>query len=197
MENEAPKRRGRPRKNVLPDDLMVEAARPVSPDRPPLRDALRDEDPRAALARRVAEIESVIGDADFDSADEFAIDKRTIPDGWDYEWKTFRVLGQEDHTGLNQLKKTGWEFVPASRHPNLMPKGNHEVIERKGMVLMERPAVITERFREKDRRNARNSIQIREQQLSSAPDGQFDRNHSQVKPKINRGYEPMPVPKDA
>jgi hypothetical protein len=62
---------------------------------------------------------------------------------------------------------------------------------------MERPAVITERFREKDRRNARNSIQIREQQLSSAPDGQFDRNHSQVKPKINRGYEPMPVPKDS
>ena len=91
MENEAPKRRGRPRKNVLPEDQIIEAARIASPERPPLRDALRDEDPRAALARRVAEIESVIGDADFDSADEFAIDKRTIPDGWDYEWKTFRA----------------------------------------------------------------------------------------------------------
>lgn len=190
----APRRRGRPPKNrdVTPEEGIVVAP---SPERRPLRDPLRDEDPRAAAERRAREIMNHIGDADAGS-DEFYVEPRVIPDGWTYEWKRHSVLGAEDHTYMTHLKRTGWEEVPASRHPEMMPKGNYEFITRKGMILMQRPAVITDEFRRRELREARERVRVREQQLASAPEGQFGREHSQVRPKINKGYEPMPIPDD-
>jgi hypothetical protein len=50
--------------------------------------------------------------------------------------------------------------------------------------------------RQADARKAREQIRAKEAQLSSAPDGQFTRDHDRVKPKINKGFEPMPIPQD-
>ena len=69
-------------------------------------------------------------------------------------------------------------------------------VERKGMILMLRPKQITDMVRQADARRARDQIRAKEAQLSSAPDGQFTRDHAQIKPKINKGYEPMPIPQD-
>jgi hypothetical protein len=79
----------------------------------------------------------------------------------------------------------------------MMPaNGNYHTIERKGMQLMMRPKVITEQVRNIDQRNAKEQVKHKEAQLGSAPEGQFGRDHAQVKPKISRGYEPMPIPQD-
>ena len=81
--------------------------------------------------------------------------------------------------------------------PELMPAGyKGNTVERKGMILMMRPKRITDMVRQADARKARDQIRAKETQLSSAPDGQFTRDHNQVKPKIGKSYEPMPIPQD-
>jgi len=198
MENSAPKRRGRPpvkavtnKEAPLLDAVPVAETAPVS-SRAPVRPALREEDPRARAAKRAAEIKGHIGDLD-EGTDEFLAP--TPPDGWTYEWKTKTVLGQENPAYQVQLQRTGWEPVPTSRHPQMMP-GDHKYanIERKGMILMERPKVITDEVVAIDRKRARDQINHKKAQLGEAKEGQFGRDHASVKPKISNSYEPIPVP---
>jgi hypothetical protein len=180
------KRRGRPRK------IDTEINEVVS-NRPPMRAEMREPDPRTAAAKRAQEILGNIGQVD-DGVDDYRTPK--APDGWTYEWKRKTILNQEDPAYMTALARTGWEPVPATRHPEMMPIGAMHSIERKGMILMERPAEITRQFEEADKRRARLQMRAKEEQLGSAPQGQFERNHAQAAPKINKSYEPMPIPKD-
>jgi hypothetical protein len=110
------------------------------------------------------------------------------------------------------LARTGWEAVPRSRHPELMPIGTPEqVITRKGCILMERPQVVTDKVKELDRRAARNQVMFKEQQLREAPvsarDPETGKVYSgadlQLGPRANKheslvnirkSVEPIPVP---
>jgi hypothetical protein len=106
-------------------------------------------------------------------------------------------MGMEDPAYQVQIARMGWEPVPASRHPNMMPEGNkYLIIERKGMVLMERPLEITQEAQQIERQRARNQIRQKEAQLAAAPEGTLTRDHAQVKPKINKTFEAIPIPKD-
>ena len=194
-------RRGRPPKDKVQAKVgeavvTEEAHEPVAPvvDRPAMRPPMRDDDPRTAAARRAAEIRQHRGGTMDDGIDEFAAPPP--PDGWSYEWKRKSVMGQEDHGYQVKLAHDGWEPVPTSRHPHMMPEGNHPTIERKGQVLMMRPKVITDEMREVEIRRARQQVRSKEQQLTQAPDGQFERNDPRVRPQIKKGYEPMEVPKE-
>jgi hypothetical protein len=194
------KRRGRPPKAapVVKETAgeaieAVEAAPAV--ERPSMRPTMREEDPRAAAARRAAEIRANMNPDD-DGVDEFKLPP--APDGWTYEWKTKSVMGAINHAHLTELKRQGWDEVPTERHPEEMPIGGaHPVIERKGMILMQRPTVIVEDARRAQLMKARSQVKFKEEQLSGTPEGGLGhRNHEQVKPRISKGYEPMPVPKD-
>lgn len=192
METEAPRRRGRPRK----DQTSPSNAELATIERPSIRTEMRERDPRAEAARRAAEILGHVGNLD-EGTDDFYVDPAKIPDGWTYEWKRKTVYGQEDPAYQVQLARTGWTPVPASRHPEMMPAaGGFQCIERKGLTLMERPTIVQDQIVQVNQRRARDQVRVKEQQLSSAPDGQFGRDHSQVKPKINKGYEPVPIPND-
>ena len=180
------KRRGRPRK-VIPETVETVSTRQ------PMRAEMREPDPRSAAAKRAQEILDNIGQAD-EGQDDFRTP--TAPDGWTYEWKRNTLFNQEDPAYMTSLLRTGWEAVPAKRHPEMMPIGASKSIERKGMILMERPAEVTRKFEEADKRRARLQMRAKEEQLGSAPQGQFGRDHAQAAPKINKSYEPLPVPKD-
>lgn len=162
-----------------------------------MRPAMREEDPRTRAARRAEEIRNHLGGLD-DGTDEFFIDPRDIPPGWSYEWKRKTVLGQEDPAYMVSLARKGWEPVPASRHPHMMPEGYASAaIERKGLILMERPLELTEEQRELDRRAAINQVRQKEQQLAQAPSGQFERqNKDSTLVKVKKSYEAIPIPKD-
>jgi len=184
----------------IDDELDAIAAvddAPQAPDlRKPLRSAIRDEDPRARATKRAAELRGALGGMD-EGTDDFYVNPNLIPDGWSYEWKRRLTVGQEDPAYQVQLARMGWEPVPASRHPNMMPlDGSYQTIERKGMILMERPSEITDEAKEIDLSRARQQVSAKKQQLGQAPDGQFTRDHAQIKPKVSNTYEPMPVPKD-
>lgn len=193
--NQVRKRLGRPPKAKVEAQPVVEAVA-VEPivDRPPMRPPMREEDPRAAAARRAAEIRS--NQVDDDGVDEFKLPR--APDGWTYEWKTKSVMGAINHAHLTELRRQGWEEVPTARHPEEMPLGGHDpVIERKGMILMQRPTVIVDEARAIQIAKARNQVRFKEEQLSGTPEGGLGhRNHDQVKPRISKGYEPLAVPKD-
>ena len=203
METETPKKRGRPKVTKLQEAAQEvaaeQAARPApSPQvemRKEIRPPMREEDPRVRAARRAAEVRNHVGSMD-EGTDDFFIPQEMIPPGWSYEWKRKSVLGQEDPAYAVSLARKGWEPVPADRHPSFMPDGaRFATIERKGMVLMERPLELTEEAREIERKRARAQVRQKEQQLNSAPDGQFSRNNKDASlVKVNRSYEAMAIP---
>lgn len=166
--------------------------------RPAMRpnDAKTEESPRERAARKAAELRSHRDGNLDDGTDEFFVEPGIIPDGWSYEWKTKTVLGAEDPAHQVKLARDGWEAVPASRHPEMMPAGYKGLeITRKGMVLMERPSEITEEVRQIELRRARLQVRAKEEQLSAAPAGQFERsNKGNDMAKIKKGYEAMPIP---
>lgn len=163
--------------------------------RPDPRGEMRADDPRARAAQRAAELREHLGDMD-EGSDDFYVSPSDVPDGWSYEWKRKTVLGQEDPAYQVQTARKGWEPVPASRHPSYMPDGGaHKTIERKGMVLMERPQEITDEARAAELRRARNQVRQKEAQLNAAPDGQFARaNKDAPLVKVAKSYEAMPIP---
>lgn len=162
--------------------------------RPSMRPDLRD-DPRARAAARAKELLEHGGSMD-EGTDEFYIDPADVPDGWAYEWKMETVLNQEDPSYQVHLARTGWEPVPTERHPSYMPKsGDHPIIRRKGMVLMEKPAVVVQASRDAELRKARNQVRQKEEQLGATPDGTLPRDaDARTKPKINKGYEAIAIP---
>lgn len=170
--------------------------RPPNSARGDMRPEMREDDPRARAAKRAAELRLHAADIP-EGVDEFFIDPHKIPEAWSYEWKTHTVIGKEDPAYQVQLAQAGWQSVPASRHPEMMPKGHAgECIERKGMVLMERPLEITQDARDRESRRARLQVRNKEEQLNAAPKGQFDRaNKDASLVRVNKSYEPMAIPK--
>lgn len=158
------------------------------------RASQREEDPRARAERRAAEIRKHNEGASFGEADRFTIDPRIIPDGWSYEWKRKTLWGKEDPAHDIELSRLGWEPVPASRHPELMPKGNWNTIERDGMILMERPKVLTDEAHAKNLRSARMQVRAKEEQLGQTPAGTLPRDEdARTQPSIKKSYSAMPI----
>lgn len=157
--------------------------------RPPMRPENPSESDAARAARRAAELREHLGDSD-EGTDEFFAP--TPPDGWSYEWKRRLTMGQEDHSYNTALLRAGWEAVPASRHPEMMPAGAKGPIERKGMILMERPKVIVEEARVRQLRTARAQVSGKEAQLNETPNNTLERAPAKVK----KSYAPMPVPEE-
>jgi hypothetical protein len=194
------RRRGRPPKPAIPKAEIagnfapMEAREAPHVDRPVMRPSLREEDPRAAAARRAAEIRGHLGNMD-EGTDEFRAPPP--PDGWEYEWKRKTILGQEDPAYQVHLARMGWEAVPTTSHPEMMPgMGNYPTIERKGQVLMMRPAVISAESRSIELKKARNQVKHKEAQLNATPEGTLSRDDPRVRPVISKGYEPISVPQE-
>ena len=199
--NAEAKKRGRPKGSKLKaaaEQMALEVNNaPVPPVemRKEMRPPMREDDPRARAAQRAAEIRGHVGVMD-EGTDEFFIPPEIVPEGWSYEWKRKTILGQEDPAYAVALARKGWEPVPANRHPSMMPdSGNFATIERKGMVLMERPLELTDEARQIELRRARAQVRQKEQQLNSAPAGTFDRNNKENSlVKVNKSFEAIPVP---
>jgi hypothetical protein len=182
-------------KGLAPSRDETTAYEPPAVERPPMRQSFEDHFARAAARIAVLRGHFTDGVVD-DSTDEFHIPKSDIPEGWDYQWKRQSLLGKEDPTYEVMLARTGWEAVPLSRHPHYMPEGYvGTTILRRGMLLMERPLEITLEVRRMENKRARNQVRIREQQLTQAPAGQFERdNEGSSLASVKKGYAPIVVP---
>jgi hypothetical protein len=169
------------------------ATRPLMRPTDPVT-AKTEEDPVERAARRAAELRN--HSEMVESVDEYFIEPGIIPDKWSYEWKRKTVYGAEDPAHQVSLARRGWEVVPASRHPEMMPMGYTGVeITRKGMILMERPLEITDEVRAAELRKARLQVRAKEEQLTASPSGQFERsNKGNDLVKVKKGYEAISIP---
>lgn len=177
---------------------------PVPPNAPQAQEAkpIDPNDPMERARRRAAELRE---HGSFDpGSDKFNFDLSIVPPGWSYEWKRVLVMGASDPSYQVSLAQRGWEAVPASRHPEMMPLGSDSgTIDRDGMRLMERPAVITEEARDREKRDARDQVRGKEQQVTQAPAGDsspFEGTNRDARGKalgIKRSYssEQMEIPK--
>jgi hypothetical protein len=170
---------------VLSEKMAAANKRPEMRPESPVAD-----DPRIAAKLRAEQIRKHIGNLD-EGPDEFRAPP--APPGWEYEWKSRKVMNQENHSYMTELFRTGWVNVPTSRHPEMMPsEGKETIIERKGMVLMERPKEINDEVRNIELKKARSQVYRKEAQLAGTPEGQMDRTLS----KVNKNYQPMPIPNE-
>lgn len=169
-------------------------------DLSPEAQARRDNDPRERARKRAIELRKHRGGMD-EGEDDFFLDRRIIPDGWEYEWKRHTTLGAEDPSYQVQIARAGWEAVPASRHPEMMPKDYPgSTILRKGMVLMERPKEIVDEAKAIELRKARGQVRQKEIQLHGTPAGGNSPfapdNKGNHMVNLHKTYEPMPIPKE-
>lgn len=88
--------------------------------------------------------------------DIFHVDPRIIPEGWDYQWNPYTVLGETQAASQVAMAEAGWRPVPAERHPGMfMIDGTKGPIIRDGLMLEERPMILTEEARAEERKKAR------------------------------------------
>ena len=103
-------------------------------------------------------------------------------------------MNEEQSSYLVELARNGWEAVPLSRHPEMMPKGwSGKTIEVEGLVLMERPAVLTEADRAEEARLAREAVYTKEQQLRSGRDNDLGRREVH---RLSKSRTPIDIPSD-
>ena len=185
---------------------MAALAEAEASQRPDLRGEMRADSPRAEgpheessrerADRRAAEIMGHLDGALEEGADELALDNVEVPDGWTYEWKRQTVYGKSDPAYDTKLARTGWEPVPSHRHPAMMPKGHRGEITRDGLVLMERPKLITDRVKQLMYERARGAVRLKEQQLNEAPLGTFERVDERGRPtaRVKTTHSPVEIP---
>jgi len=148
----------------------MRAARGIGPEgeeHEPIRPSTRPDSVRAAEQRAQEIMDSLEGDVGPTS--ELDIPANLAPEGWEYQLKAVSVVGQENRHHLLAMKRVGWTPVPASRHPHLMPAGYDGPIENKGLMLMEKPKILTDRSRVLEEQEARAQLRNSEERLMDVP----------------------------
>lgn len=117
--------------------------------------------------------------------DKFNLERMGIyaPEGWAYEWKTKTVKNWEWTDHQVELAQTGWTPVPADRHDGkCMPRGYTGVIERSGLVLMERDERLVAMARQNEKRQANGQLNYSRSMAGLMPSsGITDFNHGAAK----------------
>lgn len=127
-----------------------------------------------------------------DMPNKFHIPPEQIPLGISYQWNNHTIFGQEQHSTNAYMQAQGWEPVPATRHPHLMPPGYDGPIIIDGQILVERPAELTNEALQEQLDKARGEVRLKEEQLNGTPPGTFQRvreDGTNEFNKINRRIE--------
>lgn len=172
---EPPRKRGRPRK--LPE----------------MRDAAVEQTARPGRATALGRDGKILSRRLHGSIDKFAIPPNIVPPGWTYEWKRKTLAGLEDTDHLNGLAENGWTPVPASRHAGtfMITKQSGEIV-RDGLILMERPASLTQEARAEESAAARAQIQAQNDQYRGRMPSGMSTEHPGVRANVRTTYEQSP-----
>lgn len=126
--------------------------------------------------------------------DTYFVPEHVKPEGWDYNWKANSVTGQPMIAHQTMLQQNGWTPVPATRHDGMfMPAGYNGPIERDGLILMERPAILSEEARAEDARRAKNQVNVNQQELKENMPRGFTTEHVGLPNKVQSRFEPPSV----
>jgi hypothetical protein len=135
------------------------------------------------------------------------IHRSEYPDGFDLQFVTKSIYGQEQPSHLAGFYRRGWEPVHgddfggkfSGRWTPVVHKGP---IEIDGMILVARDARWSAKAKEDDRRKAQMALAVKEQQLRGGQiegvsmDGGSRHPSALASNKIRKSYERLDVPKD-
>lgn len=127
--------------------------------------------------------------------DIYDVPQHEIPQGWDYQWNTYSVLGAEAVDAQLQMSENGFRPVPAERHAGRWTRpGFRGSIIVNGLRLEERPSSLGHEARAEDISKAR--AQVRDQtdslQLTQKMPRHFKASGGRVEMKIDRSLEIEP-----
>lgn len=89
-----------------------------------------------------------------------------------FQWANYEVAGRPDHQQRQFEQAQGWRAVPHSMMPGVFaPAGAPGVVIVKDMVLMERPAHLTNEARMEEIARARHNVLVNERQAAATPEG--------------------------
>jgi hypothetical protein len=110
------------------------------PGRPVKRQELRDGEIRGRNGEILTR-NRVTGDG---YINEFDIHPSAIDPGWSLHWARTSCHGKADNANVNELYDNGWRPASPKNYERIMPDmRGKEVIERDGLMLMERPSALT------------------------------------------------------
>ena len=105
--------------------------------------------------------------------DQFGLPPHLPQPGWSMEWKRDTVYGESDPGYASLLGQVGWEHVMYEQHPGWFApefddKGQPRKgpVRRQGLMLMERPLVLTEEAKRDDKRKADERVGSAKQQYT-------------------------------
>jgi hypothetical protein len=137
------------------------------------------------------------------SMDRFRIAKEMIPEGMDLQWVTDTVMGQPVIQHRSDFEKKGWTPVHQEDFDGrfdgmFMSKGQEGEINNGGQVLMARPIELSIKARQRELKEAKEKISIREAALRGGdiPGVNFDTQHQSIHNKVARSWERLEVPKE-
>jgi hypothetical protein len=145
--------------------------------------AARENAPPPEHVRRVSREERDAGWADLPA--------RSRRPGWDFEWKTIRILNDNVDSGdLLEVRNAGWRPEKASDWPDLTEPGTppEASIERRGQRLYGRPMRLTVEARQEDLEHA--NKQLRDKTLAAAQGGGSGRSDGIP---VQRGVRSVPI----
>lgn len=140
-----------------------------------------------------------------EGVDRLHIPKSDIPEGADLMWVVDSVLGQPQPQHRGQFERKGWTPVHQKDFGGLydgrfMSKGVPGEINVDGLVLMVRPIELTMKSREREKRQAREQVRIKEQALfgGDLPGVTLSPDHPSARAsnRINKTVERIAIPQD-
>lgn len=131
------------------------------------------------------------------------VDKCRRDYGLDLQWVTSSVYGKPEPQRMAHFTKKHWTPLHNDDLDGLFdgmyhPRGSDATIEVDGLTLMARPLEISNRSRERERRDARLPVQIKEQQIHGGdlPGVSLDPRHKSVRNTIGKSMERIDIPDD-
>lgn len=122
---------------------------PLPPQRRPAHDPL----PRGAVRGRNGEILTRRFDGD-NMPDQYDVPPECREAGWDLQWVRVSCHGEPDGQNYNVHYANGWRPVPGDRVPDHSQIAPSDTIVRDGLMLMERPKVLSDEAMSQSQRAA-------------------------------------------
>lgn len=179
----------------MSDNPNLDIPRERGNKKAPAQAKRRDEDAGVTVAQNGSKVVAIGRDGKpisrkrTGSSDMFEIPKHMIPDGWSYEWKRELMPASSSVDMAHQMaiQENGWTPVPADRHRGMFMEANYSgPIRREGMMLMERPSILTREARQEEYDKARTQISNQQEQLGFTKNTPYARR--QDLEKVSVGY---------
>lgn len=159
-------------------------------------------DVEAELARAeawVRDVRAVEDEMELGPGKEFFVPPNLIPPGFSYEWKRFETVGLPDKENMNTAHRAGWRAVPATRAGHEVLIGvnySGDTIVKGGLMLMERPKVLTDAARLRENKEAQQALSDKEAQLHGGTPGTLTaREDARVTPRVHTSvHRPTEIP---